>query len=143
MGKNTHFLFALLRAQGFASMKSSERRRILVVDDFALNVFLLQSALEAEGFDVDTATNGNLALAKIEASPPDLVLLDVIMPGMNGYELTRCIRQNNKLPFIPILLVTGCEEASVIRELDIEPSDFISKPINIDRLLTRINAYWN
>ncbi|BAZ21299.1 response regulator receiver sensor signal transduction histidine kinase [Kalymmatonema gypsitolerans NIES-4073] len=124
-------------------MQSSERRRILVVDDFALNVSLLQTALEAEGFDVDTATNGNLALAKIEASPPDLVLLDVMMPGMNGYELTRCIRQNDKLPFIPILLVTGCEEASVIKELDIGSNDFIRKPINLDRLLARINACWS
>lgn len=124
-------------------MQSSERRRILVVDDFALNVSLLQTALEAEGFDVDTATNGNLALAKIEASPPDLVLLDVMMPGMNGYELTRCIRQNHKLPFIPILLVTGCEEASVIKELDIGSNDFIRKPINLDRLLARINACWS
>ena len=124
-------------------MQSSERRRILVVDDFALNVSLLQTALEAEGFDVDTATNGNLALAKIEASPPDLVLLDVMMPGMNGYELTRCIRQNDKLPFIPILLVTGCEETSVIKELHIESNDFIRKPINLDRLLVRINACWS
>ncbi|KAB8315804.1 response regulator [Tolypothrix campylonemoides VB511288] len=124
-------------------MQSSERRRILVVDDFALNVFLLQTALEAEGFDVDTATNGNLALAKIEASPPDLVLLDVMMPGMNGYELTRCIRQNDKLPFIPILLVTGCEEDTVSKELDIEFNDFIRKPINLDRLLARINACWS
>ncbi|BAY49462.1 response regulator receiver sensor signal transduction histidine kinase [Scytonema sp. HK-05] len=124
-------------------MQSSERRRILVVDDFALNVSLLQTALEAEGFDVDTATNGNLALAKIEASPPDLVLLDVMMPGMNGYELTRCIRQNDKLPFIPILLVTGCEEASVSKELDIGSNDFIRKPINLDRLLARINACWS
>jgi DNA-binding response OmpR family regulator len=113
------------------------------VDDFALNVCLLQTALEAEGFDVDTATNGNLALAKIEASPPDLVLLDVMMPGMNGYELTRCIRQNDKLPFIPILLVTGCEETSVIKELHIESNDFIRKPINLDRLLARINACWS
>jgi DNA-binding response OmpR family regulator len=124
-------------------MQSSERRRILVVDDFALNVCLLQTALEAEGFDVDTATNGNLALAKIEASPPDLVLLDVMMPGMNGYELTRCIRQNDKLPFIPILLITGCEEASAIKELDIGSNDFIRKPINLDRLLARINACWS
>ncbi|WP_017318515.1 response regulator [Mastigocladopsis repens] len=124
-------------------MQSSQRRRILVVDDFALNVFLLQTALEAEGYEVDTATNGSLALAKIEASPPDLLLVDVIMPGMNGYELTRNIRQNEKLPFIPILLVTGTEEASVIKELDIGSDDFIRKPINFDKLLARIQACWN
>ncbi|GAB1541050.1 hypothetical protein NUACC21_37200 [Scytonema sp. NUACC21] len=123
-------------------MQSFQRRRILVVDDFALNVSLLQTALEAEGYDVDTATNGNSALAKIEASPPDLVVLDVMMPGMNGYELTRCIRQNDKLPFIPILLVTGSsEETEVIEELNIGADDFIRKPINFDRLLARVKSY--
>jgi CheY-like chemotaxis protein len=124
-------------------MQSSQRRRILVVDDFALNVSLLQTALEAEGYDVDTATNGNLALAKIEASPPDLVLLDVVMPGMNGYELTRCIRQNENLRFIPILLVSGSEEFNLMEELNIGFEDFIRKPINFDKLLTRIKACWS
>ncbi len=124
-------------------MQFAQRRRILVVDDFALNVSLLQTALQAQGYDVDTATNGNSALAKIEASPPDLVLLDVVMPGMNGYEITQCIRQNEKLPFIPILLVTGSNDTRVIEELNIKEDDFIRKPINFDRLLARINSVWN
>jgi DNA-binding response OmpR family regulator len=124
-------------------MQFAQRRRILVVDDFVLNVSLLQTALQAQGYDVDTATNGNSALAKIEASPPDLVLLDVVMPGMNGYEITQCIRQNEKLPFIPILLVTGSNDTRVIEELNIKEDDFIRKPINFDRLLARINSVWN
>jgi DNA-binding response OmpR family regulator len=124
-------------------MQSSQRRRILIVDDFALNVSLLQTALEAEGYAVDTATNGNSALAKIEDSPPDLVLLDVMMPGMNGYELTRCIRQNEKLPYIPILLVTAAYETCVIEELNITADDFIRKPLNLERLLARIESIWN
>ncbi|KYC36533.1 response regulator receiver protein [Scytonema hofmannii PCC 7110] len=124
-------------------MQFAQRRRILVVDDFALNVSLLQTALQAQGYDVDTATNGNSALAKIEASPPDLVLLDVVMPGMNGYEITQCIRQNEKLPFIPILLVTGSNDTRVIEELKIKEDDFIRKPINFERLLARINSVWN
>ncbi|KAF3884835.1 MULTISPECIES: response regulator [Nostocales] len=124
-------------------MHCAQRRRILVVDDFALNVSLLQTALEAEGYEVDTATNGNSALAKIEASPPDLVLLDVMMPGMDGYEITQCIRQNENLPFIPILLVTGSDDTRVIDELKIKEDDFIRKPINFDRLLAKINSVWN
>ncbi|MUH00197.1 response regulator [Scytonema sp. UIC 10036] len=124
-------------------MQFAQRRRILVVDDFALNVSLLQTALEAEGYEVDTATNGNSALAKIEASPPDLVLLDIVMPGMDGYEITQCIRQNEKLPFIPILLVTGSDDTRVIDELKIKEDDFIRKPINFERLLTKINSVWN
>ena len=124
-------------------MQSSGRRRILVVDDCELNLVLLETALEAEGYDVDTANNGSIALAKIEASPPDLVLSDVIMPKMNGYELARCIRQNEKLPFIPILLITGTQQMSSMQELDIWFDDFIRKPINLDRLLARIQACWN
>lgn len=122
-------------------MLSSERRRILVVDDLADNLFLFKTALEAEGYDVDTALNGRLALAKIEASPPDLVLLDVMMPGMNGYEVTQRIRQNDKLPFIPIVLVTACEETIALEGLNMGANDFVRKPINFDQLLARIKAF--
>ncbi|MBD2771684.1 response regulator [Iningainema tapete] len=124
-------------------MLSFERCRILVVDDFPDNVFLLKSALEEEGYDVDTATNGNLALTKIEASPPDLVLLDVMMPGMNGYEVTQRIRQNDKLPFIPIVLVSACEEAGVEEGFSVGANDFVRKPINFDHLLERIKVFCN
>lgn len=117
------------------------RCRILVVDDFPDNVFLLKSALEEEGYDVDTATNGNSALTKIEASPPDLVLLDVMMPGMNGYEVTQRIRRNDKLPFIPIVLVSACEEAAVEEGLSMGANDFVRKPINFDHLLARIKVF--
>lgn len=124
-------------------MYSLKRRRILVVDDFALNVSLLQTALEAEGYDVDTATNGNSALAQIEASPPDLILLDVMMPKMNGYELACCIRKNDKLPFIPILLVTGSEETGVFKEFNIGADGFIRKPVNLEILLAKIRSLWS
>ena len=122
-------------------MLPSQNPRILVVDDLADNLFLLQTVLETEGYDVDTADNGSLALAKIEAEPPDLVLLDVMMPGMNGFEVTRRIRQNSKLPFIPILLITAYEEASVIEGLEIGANDFIRKPIDFDELLARIKPF--
>ncbi len=131
---------AELELQGFAFMLSVKRCRILVVDDFPDNLFLLQSALEAEGYEVDTANNGRIAIAKIEASPPDLLLLDVMMPGMNGYEVTRNIRENHQLPFIPIILVTACEEASAAEGLEAGANDFIRKPINFDRLLARITT---
>ena len=115
--------------------------RILIVDDFADNLFLLQTILEAEEYEVDTADNGSLALAKISAYPPDLVLLDVMMPGMNGFEVTRRIRRNSKLPFIPILLITAYEEASVIEGLEIGANDFIRKPIDFEELVARIGAF--
>lgn len=114
--------------------------RILIVDDLEDNLFLLQAILTEEGFEVDSAKNGKLALAKIEASPPDLVLLDAMMPGMDGYEATRRIRQNKKLPFIPILLITAYENANVPQGLELGANDFIRKPIDFDELMARIKA---
>lgn len=115
--------------------------RILVVDDLADNLFLLQTLLEAEGYCVETADSGAIALTKIESTPPDLVLLDVMMPDMNGYEVTRQIRQNAQLPFIPILLLTAHDQASATQGLNLGANDFIRKPINLDELLARIKAF--
>jgi len=118
-----------------------QNHRILVVDDLEDNLFLLQTVLEAEGYEVDTALNGSLALAKISASPPDLVLLDVTMPGMGGYEVTQHIRSNENLPFFPILLVTAHEEANARQGLDVGADDFIRKPIDFDELLARVKRF--
>ena len=122
-------------------MADSSSSRILVVDDLTDNLFLLQAILEAEGYVVDTADNGKLALDKVETSPPDLILMDVMMPGMNGYEVTQNIRQNQKLPFIPILLVTAYEDVDAIQGLALGANDFIRKPIEFDKLLARIEAF--
>ncbi len=103
-------------------------KRILVVDDAVDNLFLLQTVLEVEGYQVEIADSGKAALAKIELQPPDLLLLDVMMPGMNGIEVVQHIRQNRNLPFIPVILVTGCDRSSESQELDIE--DFIAKPVD-------------
>lgn len=119
----------------------SYSNRILVVDDLADNLLLLQTILEAEGYEVETADSGSLALAKIEATPPALLLLDVMMPDMDGYEVTRRIRQNKKLPFIPILLVTAYDSANAAAGLDLGANDFIRKPINFDELLARVRAF--
>lgn len=120
--------------------KSQATKRILVVDDIEDNVSLLQVILTEEGYEVDTATDGKLALAKIEASPPDLVLLDAMMPKMDGYEVTRRIRQNKKLPFIPVLLITAYVEADVPKGLELGANDFIRKPIDYDELLARVKS---
>lgn len=122
-------------------MLPDQSHRILVVDDLEDNLFLLQTVLEAEGYEVDTALNGSLALAKISASPPDLVLLDVMMPGMNGLDVTQRIRSNENLPFFPILLVTAHEEVNARQGLDIGSDDFIRKPIDLDELLARVKAF--
>ncbi|NMG06002.1 response regulator [Brasilonema sp. UFV-L1] len=125
----------------FSSKAKPQAKRILVVDDTQDNLSLLEAILMEEGYEVDVANNGKLALAKIEASPPDLVLLDAMMPGMSGYEVTRRIRQNKKLPFIPVLLITAYTEADVPQGLELGANDFIRKPIDFDELMARIKAF--
>jgi CheY-like chemotaxis protein len=121
--------------------KNKEANRILIVDDVEDNLFLLEAILSEEGYQVDSAKNGKEALAKIEASPPDLVLLDAMMPGMDGYEVTRRIRQNKKLPFLPVLLITAYESANIPQGLDLGANDFIRKPIDYEELMARIKAF--
>ena len=122
------------------SLQSSQSDHIIVVDDSPDNVFLIQTILEEEGYTVSTAEDGPSALAQIEQSPPHLVLLDVMMPGMDGFEVTKRIRQNTKLPFIPILLITAHDSPSVVQGLDIGADDFIRKPVEVDELLARVRS---
>ena len=121
-------------------MSPAQAKRILVVDDIEDNLSLLEAILTEEGYEVDITKDGKSALAKIEASPPDLLLLDAMMPQMNGYEVTRRIRQNKNLPFIPILMITAYEDANVPEGLDLGANDFIRKPIDFDELMSRVKA---
>lgn len=113
--------------------------RILVVDDIPDNCFLLQVILEAEGYQVEVADSGRAALEKIEADPPNLVLLDVMMPDMSGFEVTRKIRQNRHLPFIPILLITAHDQPKAEEGFDVGADGFLRKPIEPDELLKRVH----
>ncbi len=119
---------------------SSQSDKILVVDDSPDNVFLIRTILEEEGYTVSTAENGAIALEKIAHSPCDLVLLDLMMPGMDGYEVTQCMRQNTELPFIPILLITAYDSPNVAQGLDLGADDFIRKPVTVDELLARVRS---
>ncbi len=113
---------------------------ILAVDDLPDNLFLIELALEKEGYEVVLVNDGATALAQIEYSPPDLILLDVMMPKMDGYEVTRRIRQNPRLSYIPILLITAHEESNVVEGLDAGADDFIRKPVQIDELQARVRS---
>lgn len=115
-------------------------KRILAVDDNPDNLFLVQLALEQEGHDVHLIDNGPEALSYIEKSPPSLILLDVMMPGMNGYEVARRIRKTPHLPFIPILMITAHEQSSVVQGLDAGADEFIRKPVQIDELQARVRS---
>lgn len=122
------------------SSPSSTTARILLVDDVPDNLILIQTILESEGYEIDLLGDGTTALAEIQQSPPDLIILDVIMPGVDGYEVTRRIRNNPKLPFIPILLISAFIESSVVQGLDTGANDFIRKPIDVDELLARVRS---
>ncbi len=121
-------------------LQNPKTDRILVVDDSPDNVLLVKTILEEEGYDITQADSGYAALAQIDKSPPDLVLLDIMMPGMDGYEVTRRIRGNKKLPFIPILLITAHDQPSVVEGLDLGADDFIRKPVELDELLARVRS---
>ncbi|BAY12671.1 hybrid sensor histidine kinase/response regulator [Calothrix sp. NIES-2098] len=121
--------------------QNSRSDKILVVDDSPDNVFLIKTILEEEGYTVSTAENGASALAQLEASPCDLVLLDLMMPGMDGYEVTRRIRGNAAMQqYIPILLITAHDAPNVAKGLDLGADDFIRKPVTVDELLARVRS---
>lgn len=114
-------------------------KSILIVDDIVDNSDLLKAFLEIENYQIDVANSGAIALEKIAANLPDLVLLDVMMPGMDGYEVVQQIRQKLKLS-MPILLVTGHDQSDKAAGLNLDAENFIRKPIDFDKLLNRIQT---
>lgn len=119
---------------------TSHTAHIFVVDDSADNRFLMEALLEDEGYTITTLAGGQEMLDIVAEVLPDLILLDIMMPEMNGYEATRKLRSMELLPFIPILLVTAHERSNVVEGLDTGADDFIRKPFNADELLARVRA---
>lgn len=120
---------------------SAQPFRILVVDDNEDNLALLQFFLEAEGYCVETANSGVSALSKIHTTLPDLVLLDVMMPGMNGYEVTQSIRQEAKFRQLAIVLITADARINQEQSLKVGANDVLSKPIDFSSLLTLLQQW--
>ncbi len=115
--------------------------KILVVDDTSRNVKLLADLLTAKGYTVATADSGPAALKRIESEPPDLVLLDVVMPGMTGYEVCRKIRENPATGILPVVMVTALDPAEErVNGLEAGADDFLTKPINQPELLARVRS---
>jgi PleD family two-component response regulator len=120
---------------------SESTGRILVVDDHEDNVELLRVRLEAWGYEVDTAQDGQQALERVEASPPDLILLDVMMPAVDGNEVARRVKQNPALPFIPIIMQTALDSTeSKVEGLEAGADDYITKPIEFAELKARLRS---
>ncbi|TFI54856.1 response regulator [Mastigocladus laminosus UU774] len=115
-----------------------KKTQILVVDDVIDNSLLLATILESEGYQVDIASGGYTAIAKIEANPPDLVLLDLMMPELDGYEVAKWIRQNQ--PSVAIVIVTAYDELPTFEQQQLQVNGLLHKPINIDELLIQVQA---
>jgi signal transduction histidine kinase len=120
--------------------ESSTSNHILAVDDAPDNLFLLETILDNGEYDLDLAESGREALNKITQKTPDLIVLDIMMPGMSGFEVTRRVRQNHSLPYIPILLLTAHDQASLVEGLDAGADDFIRKPFNVEELQARVRS---
>lgn len=118
------------------------RKRIFIVDDDFTNVALLKRYVLNAGFDVDTAYNGKEALEKVRQQIPDLILLDSVMPEMNGFELCRQIRADERLKSVPIIMVTGLKtEADSVQGRMNGANEFLVKPVAEKVLIERIRSY--
>ena len=115
--------------------------KLLVVDDTPMNVKLLADLLAAKGYAVVTAASGPEALTRVDEEHPDLVLLDVMMPGMTGYDVCRRLRDNPATAMLPVVMVTALDPGQErARGLEAGADDFLGKPINQLELLARVRS---
>ena len=118
--------------------RTSARPRILVVDDDAALAEMLELVLAREGFDTSSVGNGSHALAAYRRYQPELVLLDLMLPGRNGIDLCRDIRAESGVPII--MLTAKSDTADVVQGLEVGADDYVSKPFKVQELMARIRA---
>ena len=115
--------------------------KILVVDDSATDRQYLTEMLQQAGFNVITAENGEECLTKVDAEQPDMVLMDVVMPGLNGFQATRALSKNPATAHIPVIMCTGKEQATDrLWALRQGAKDCVIKPVSAEELLAKIEA---
>jgi adenylate cyclase len=121
-------------------MSGNGRGTILVVDDVPENVRLLGAVLAARGYDVVSATDGPAALDLVGSANPDLVLLDVVMPQMDGYAVCRRLRAREETAVLPVIMLTSSTGPEKTQAIEAGADDFIPKPFNHHELLTRVRS---
>lgn len=131
---------------GNAAVAASEeasmaKKTIFVVEDEEDILDLVRHHLAKEGYAVSTATNGSEAVKAMLRKPPDLVLLDLMLPGMDGLEVCRCLKKDAKTADVPILMVTAKDdESDVVAGLELGADDYVTKPFRMKELLARVRA---
>ncbi len=121
-------------------MSSEVKPKILVVDDVPQNVRLLEAVLVSNGYVVSSASSGPEALEMVAAELPDLVLLDIQMPGMNGYEVCRRLPADPSTRFLPVVMVTSSDTEVRVNAIEAKADDFITKPFDQQELLGRVRS---
>ncbi|MHB1125494.1 MAG: GGDEF domain-containing response regulator [Bacillota bacterium] len=120
----------------------SVNEKILVIDDDRLISKIISDCLEQEGFNVATAGDCNIGLEKIYHAPPDIILLDVVLPDMNGYELCRVLRNNTRIGHIPIVMLTSLDTTEdKVAGLEAGADDYITKPFAVAELVARVKTH--
>jgi two-component system response regulator VicR len=114
------------------------RKRILVVEDDRALARVLRDNLTFDGFDVDWVANGNVALTRVNAMNPDLVVLDISLPGRNGFEICGTLRQRGRVPIL--MLTARGQKADKLRGLDLGADDYVTKPFDLEEFLARVRA---
>ena len=114
--------------------------RILVIDDTVVNLKLMAALLESKGYEVALAASGLEGLEKVKAQQPDLILLDVMMPEISGYEVCRRLREQPETSLLPIIMVTSLDETERVKGLEVGADDFLTKPINQAELFARVKS---
>lgn len=123
------------------NLKTQHRATVLIVDDIPVNIQLLQTHLKTAGYDTIQARNGEEALHQVTQRKPDLILLDVMMPKMDGFQACRLLKKNQETRYIPIIMVTALNEIEdKIKGIDAGADDFITKPFNKLELLARVKS---
>ena len=117
------------------------KAKLLIVDDEPLNRKLIKAALSHEQYDIAEASDGFAALEQIKANPPDLILLDVMMPRLDGWEVTKILKNNPETMYIPIILITALDNISdKIKGLELGADEYLGKPINYLELRSLVTS---
>lgn len=123
------------------AMVEQKRPKILVVDDEPMNIELFEAQLGAAGYEVVTAYSGEEALKKVEGEQPDLILLDAVMPGLNGFEIIKILRGKAETLFIPVVMVTALNEMRYkIQAIESGVDNFLTRPVNSLELITQVKS---